>query len=84
MGIYIWGTGCGASELMAQGIGLALSEDFDDLTKHTSLKGCGIPYPKDIPDDIELHYVETYRPEGPLRRCRLRRGSSGCSSPRSA
>ena len=56
---------------LAQGIGLALSEDFDDLTKHTSLKGCGIPYPKDIPDGIELHYVETYRPEGPY-------GAAGC------
>lgn len=56
---------------LAQGISLALSEDFDDLTKHTSLKGCGIPYPKDVPDDIELHYVETYRPEGPY-------GAAGC------
>ena len=34
-------------------------------------KGCGIPYPKDVPDDIELHYVETYRPEGPY-------GAAGC------
>ena len=56
---------------LAQGIGLALSEDFDDLSKHTSLAKCGIPYPKDVPDDIELHYVETYRPEGPY-------GAAGC------
>ena len=56
---------------LAQGIGLALTEDFDDLTKHTSLKGCGIPYPKDIPDDIELHYLETPRPNGPY-------GAAGC------
>jgi len=56
---------------LAQGIGLALTEDFDDLTKHTSLKNCGIPYPKDIPDDIELHYLETYRPNGPY-------GAAGC------
>lgn len=56
---------------LAQGIGLALTEDFDDLTKHTSLKGCGIPYPKDIPDDIELHYLETPRPNGSY-------GAAGC------
>lgn len=56
---------------LAQGVGLALSEDFEDLTKHTSLKNCGIPYPNDIPDDIELHYIETYRPEGPY-------GAAGC------
>ncbi|MEE0111561.1 MAG: molybdopterin cofactor-binding domain-containing protein [Oscillospiraceae bacterium] len=56
---------------LAQGIGLALTEDFEDLTKHTSLKNCGIPYPKDIPDDIELHYTQTYRPNGPY-------GAAGC------
>jgi aldehyde oxidoreductase len=56
---------------LAQGIGLALSEDFEDLTKHTSLMKCGIPYPKDVPDDIELHYTQTYRPEGPY-------GAAGC------
>ena len=39
---------------LAQGIGLALTEDFDDLSKHTSLKNCGIPYPKDVPDDIAV------------------------------
>ncbi len=51
---------------MAQGIGLALSEDFDDLKKHTTLKGAGFPYAKQIPDDMELIYVETPRPEGPF------------------
>jgi len=56
---------------LAQGIGLALTEDFEDLKKHTTLLGCGIPYPKDVPDDIELHYVETYRPEGAY-------GAAGC------
>ena len=56
---------------LVQGIGLALSEDFEDLSKHTSLLKCGIPYPNDAPDDIELHYVETYRPEGPY-------GAAGC------
>ena len=57
---------------IAQGIGLALSEDFEDLKKHTSLLKCGIPYPNDIPDDIELVYQENHpRPLGPY-------GAAGC------
>lgn len=56
---------------LAQGIGLALSENFEDLDKHTTLLKCGIPYPKDVPDDIELHYVQTPRPNGPY-------GAAGC------
>jgi aldehyde oxidoreductase len=51
---------------IAQGIGLALSEDFDDLKKHTSLKACGIPYAKDIPDKIDITYIESERPDGPF------------------
>lgn len=56
---------------LAQGIGLALSENFEDLEKDTTLLKCGIPYPKDVPDDIELHYVQTPRPNGPY-------GAAGC------
>ena len=56
---------------LAQGIGLALSENFEDLEKHTTLLKCGIPYPKDVPDDIELHYAQTPRPNGPY-------GAAGC------
>jgi len=51
---------------LAQGIGLALSEDFEDLGRHTSLKECGLPYIKDVPDDIEIIYQETPRPLGPF------------------
>ena len=51
---------------VAQGIGLALSEDFEDLKKHTSLLACGIPYPKDIPDNFDILYVETPRDNGPF------------------
>ncbi len=51
---------------VAQGIGLALSEDFEDLKKHTSLSACGFPYIKDIPDAIDIHYVETPREHGPF------------------
>ncbi|MGE4298480.1 MAG: molybdopterin-dependent aldehyde oxidoreductase [Desulfovibrionaceae bacterium] len=51
---------------MAQGIGLALTEDFEDLKKHSTMKGAGIPYIQQIPDDMELLYVESPRPEGPF------------------
>ena len=51
---------------LAQGIGLALSEDFEDLKKHSTLVGAGFPYAKQIPDNMELIYVETPRPEGPF------------------
>lgn len=50
---------------LAQGIGLALSEDFEDLDKHTTLAKCGIPQIDDIPDNLEVHYEETLRPDGP-------------------
>jgi len=51
---------------IAQGIGLALSEDFEDIQKHSSMVGAGFPYTKQIPDDMELIYVECDRPEGPF------------------
>ncbi|MBS3976700.1 MAG: molybdopterin-dependent oxidoreductase [Syntrophomonadaceae bacterium] len=50
---------------LAQGIGLALTEDFEDLKKHTSLVACGLPFIKDIPDDMEIMYLETPRELGP-------------------
>ena len=51
---------------IAQGIGLALTEDFEDIKKHSTLVGAGFPYVKQIPDDIELIYVESPRPDGPF------------------
>jgi len=51
---------------LAQGIGLALSEDYEDIKKHSTMLGAGIPYIKDIPDDMEIIYVETPRPNGPF------------------
>jgi aldehyde oxidoreductase len=51
---------------VAQGIGLALSEDFEDLKKHTSLAACGIPSIDDIPDALEIHYFENPREHGPF------------------
>lgn len=51
---------------VAQGIGLALTEDYEDLKKHATIRGAGIPYIKDIPDDMEIIYVETPRAAGPF------------------
>ncbi|MCJ2163406.1 MULTISPECIES: molybdopterin-dependent aldehyde oxidoreductase [unclassified Pseudodesulfovibrio] len=51
---------------IAQGIGMALFEDYEDIEKHSTLLGAGFPYIKQIPDDMELIYVETPRPEGPF------------------
>ncbi len=51
---------------LAQGIGLALSEDFEDIKKHSTMNGAGFPFIKDVPDDLELHYQQTYREHGPF------------------
>lgn len=57
---------------ICHGIGLALSEDYEDIKKHGSLYGSGFPYIEAIPDDMQVHFVESYRETGP-------HGSSGCS-----
>ena len=51
---------------LAQGIGLALSEDFEDIEKHSTMLGAGVPFARDIPDNMEIIYVETPRPDGPF------------------
>jgi aldehyde oxidoreductase len=51
---------------MAQSVGLALYEDYEDLKKHSSLAGAGFPYIKQIPDDMEIIYEQTPRPDGPF------------------
>lgn len=56
---------------VVQGIGLALTEDFDDLKKHTTMRGCGIPTLKEVPDDLEINLLETPRETGPF-------GAAGC------
>lgn len=57
---------------LAQGIGLALSEDFYDPEKHTTLIAQGFPFIEDITDELEVEYTETYRNSGPF-------GSCGCA-----
>jgi len=56
---------------LAQGLGLALSEDFEDIEKHTNLIACGLPYIKDVPDDMEIIYLETPRKDSVF-------GTAGC------
>ena len=51
---------------IAQGIGLALTEDYEDIKKHSTMVGAGFPYIKQIPDDIEIIYEESPRPDGPF------------------
>ena len=53
-------------------IGFALSENYDDVKKHANMKGAGIPYPLDVPDDMRLYHCVTPRSVGP-------HGSAGCS-----
>lgn len=51
---------------IAQGIGLALTEDYEDIHKHTTMIACGLPYARDIPDKFDIYYVETPRLYGPF------------------
>ena len=53
-------------------IGFALSENYDDVKKHNNIKGAGIPYPQDTPDDLRVYHCVT------PREC-LDHGSAGCS-----
>ncbi|CAG1002109.1 xanthine dehydrogenase molybdenum-binding subunit [Anaerolineales bacterium] len=51
---------------ISQGIGYALTEDFEDIHKHTNMVKCGIPFAKDVPDDIEIIYYDDPRKTGPF------------------
>jgi len=53
-------------------IGFALTENYDDVKKHATMAGAGIPTIKDVPDDIELIFLEKDRIVGT-------HGSTGCS-----
>ena len=51
---------------VAQGIGLALTEDFLDESKYHNFVTMGFPYIKDITDDLTLIHSEVPRPLGPF------------------
>ncbi|MGI6492014.1 MAG: molybdopterin-dependent aldehyde oxidoreductase [Pelotomaculum sp.] len=57
---------------MMHGIGMALSENYEDLKKHTTLAGSGFTFIDMVPDDLTTEYVVSPRPTGP-------HGSSGCA-----
>lgn len=57
---------------MQHGIGMALSEDYQDVKKHRSMVGCGFPFIDMVPDEMYVDFIETPRPTGP-------HGGSGCA-----
>jgi aldehyde oxidoreductase len=57
---------------ISHAIGFALSEDYEDVKKHTNPYSAGVPYIKDIPDDMTVIHMDGYDERGPF-------GSSGAS-----
>ncbi|MCL2111675.1 MAG: molybdopterin-dependent oxidoreductase [Clostridiales bacterium] len=53
-------------------VGFALTEDYDDVKKHATMAGAGIPTIKDVPDDMELIFLDKHREVST-------HGSTGCS-----
>lgn len=57
---------------ISHSIGFALSEIYEDVKKHSNIASCGVPYIKDIPDEINVIHYERPDEVGPF-------GSSGAS-----
>lgn len=57
---------------ISHSIGFALSENYDDVKKHTNMARSGVPYCNDTPDDINVIHYERPDETGPF-------GSSGAS-----
>lgn len=57
---------------ISHSIGFALSEIYEDVKKHGNIASCGVPYIKDIPDNIDVIHYERPDEVGPF-------GSSGAS-----
>ena len=53
-------------------VGFALSENYEDMKKHASLRGAGVPRCNDVPDTLRVLFHEMYRENGP-------HGSTGCA-----
>ena len=72
MGIYVWGTGCGASELMAQGFSKeAVTAFVDSCPSGGQFLGKPVLLPEEIPvSDCELVSVTTRQAEAAAQRCR--------------
>ena len=50
-------------------VGYALSENYDPLRKSNGMVQCGIPTVKDVPDDLNVVFVENPRSKGPHGSC---------------
>ena len=72
MGIYVWGTGCGASELMAQGFQKESVTAFvDSFPSGALFLGKPVLLPEKIPvSDCELLIVTTRQAEAVAQQCR--------------
>ena len=57
---------------MSHCVGFALTENYDDMKRHGTMAGAGIPAINDIPDDADVIFNETPREYGP-------QNSTGCS-----
>ena len=59
---------------MSHMIGFALSEDYSDVKKHSSMIGAGFPFIESVPDgdNFTVEFIQTPRPESPF-------GSCGCA-----
>lgn len=57
---------------ISHSIGFALSENYEDVKKHTNIASSGVPYNNDTPDEINVIHYERPDEVGPF-------GSSGAS-----
>lgn len=71
MGIYVWGTGCGAAELMEQGLRKESVTAFvDSFPSGKDFLGKPVLLPEEIPvSDCELLIVTTRQAEAVAQRC---------------
>ena len=71
MGIYVWGTGCGASELIGQGLGLErISAFVDSYPSGKTFLGKPVLLPEHLVlDDCELLVVTTRHTDAVAKRC---------------
>ncbi|MBP3683794.1 MAG: class I SAM-dependent methyltransferase [Oscillospiraceae bacterium] len=72
MAIYVWGTGCGASELVEQGLNLARITAFvDSYPSGDTFLGKPVLLPEQLSlDDCELLIVTTRHTDAVANRCR--------------
>lgn len=72
MGIYVWGTGCGASELIEQGLNLErISAFVDSYPSGETFLGKPVLLPEQLHlDDCELLIVTTRHTDAVVKRCK--------------